>query len=444
MSDFFHTKTLAPTIEMFFGTIFSTSAGNTKDYQKNKIFYSLSDWRTHLITQDPQIARGPLIENNSSETASFYEFRPLRPIEPELIANGTFNSNASSWSQWTTTGGGAIAWNDTVACGHAGGCLSAVYSAGSSDAMTVSTRFPVDTTKLYEARLDLRSQKPGKMWLVIRHNSLGSPDIRYEFNMTPGSWKTISHVFTVTVTTPAASFWLETRGDTSDYQFDNVSFRAVNVTPNDLTKAVELRVNQQATPQTFPLSGPYVDARNNTLAGAVVLPPFSSMVLIPAYNNDDGSCNNLETHFTAPGDCPTAGPPDVTPPTVALSSPSANQTFTTHQTVSIEGSASDDVYISKVQFFLDGVLFSTDTTSPYSTPWPITKADNGNHTWSATAFDAAGNSSTTAVVPVTVTIETIPPTVTLSSPTANAQFFTRKRCPCGPRRRTMWGGGSAG
>ena len=52
---------------------------------------------------------------------------------------------------------------------------------------------------------------------------------------------------------------------------------------------------------------------------------------------------------------------------------------------------------------------------PYAYSWPITGATNGAHTWTATAFDAVGNSSTTAGVPVTVNIDITPPTVALLS-----------------------------
>jgi hypothetical protein len=59
--------------------------------------------------------------------------------------------------------------------------------------------------------------------------------------------------------------------------------------------------------------------------------------------------------------------------------------------------------IAGVQFQLDGAnLSAEDTTSPYSITWNTTTATNGSHTLTATARDAAGNTTTSAGVTLTV------------------------------------------
>jgi hypothetical protein len=60
------------------------------------------------------------------------------------------------------------------------------------------------------------------------------------------------------------------------------------------------------------------------------------------------------------------------------------------------------VGVTRVEFFLDGVLTATDTTSPYSWSWTTTGATNGSHTLTSKAYDAAGNLGTSATVSVTV------------------------------------------
>jgi chitodextrinase len=114
---------------------------------------------------------------------------------------------------------------------------------------------------------------------------------------------------------------------------------------------------------------------------------------------------------------PTSGgtlpPPDTTPPTVSLSAPSNGATVSATTTVS--ASASDNVGVAGVQFYLDGAaLGAEDTASPYSTSWDTTKSVNGSHTLTAIARDAAGNKGTSAAVTVTVsnsTADITPPTV---------------------------------
>jgi hypothetical protein len=59
--------------------------------------------------------------------------------------------------------------------------------------------------------------------------------------------------------------------------------------------------------------------------------------------------------------------------------------------------------VSGVQFKLDGSsVGSEDTSSPYSISWDSFTVPNGTHTVTATARDAAGNSTTSSSVTVTV------------------------------------------
>jgi hypothetical protein len=109
---------------------------------------------------------------------------------------------------------------------------------------------------------------------------------------------------------------------------------------------------------------------------------------------------------------------------VAFTAPIAGTTYTTPQTVPIAVISGDNVSVAKVWFLRNNVVVSTDTASPYEYSWPITGANNGAHSWKATAFDAMGNSSTTVAVPVTVNIDITPPAVTLTTPTAGTTYTT--------------------
>ncbi len=91
---------------------------------------------------------------------------------------------------------------------------------------------------------------------------------------------------------------------------------------------------------------------------------------------------------------------DVTPPTVSITAPLNGATVV--GTVSVNATASDNVGVTKVEFYLDGALKSTDTTSPYSWSWDTTTTTNASHTLTAKAYDAALNVGTSAAVTVTV------------------------------------------
>jgi beta-lactamase superfamily II metal-dependent hydrolase len=91
---------------------------------------------------------------------------------------------------------------------------------------------------------------------------------------------------------------------------------------------------------------------------------------------------------------------DITPPTTSITAPLAGATVS--GTTTVTASASDNVGVTKVEFYLDGVLKSTDTTSPYSWSWDTTTATNGSHSLTSKAYDAALNVGTSTSVNVTV------------------------------------------
>ena len=109
--------------------------------------------------------------------------------------------------------------------------------------------------------------------------------------------------------------------------------------------------------------------------------------------------------------------PDLTSPTVALTSPAAGASITGNA-VTVSATASDNLGIAGVQFKIDGAALSAeDTASPYSISWNSTLTANGTHTLTAVARDSAGNLTTSAPVTVSVSnTDTVPPTVSISSP----------------------------
>jgi hypothetical protein len=83
---------------------------------------------------------------------------------------------------------------------------------------------------------------------------------------------------------------------------------------------------------------------------------------------------------------------DSTAPTV-----SASETGTSG-TITLAATASDNVGVTRVEFYIDNVLRGSDTTSPYSMTFNSTALANGSHSLAARAYDAAGNVGTSAAV----------------------------------------------
>ena len=107
---------------------------------------------------------------------------------------------------------------------------------------------------------------------------------------------------------------------------------------------------------------------------------------------------------------------DVTPPTVSISAPGQGAAIT--GTVLWTAVATDNVAVTRVELYDGATLIATLTSSPYTLNWNTATAAVGAHSLTARAFDAPGNSATSAAV--NVTIDRTAPTVALSAPVAGA------------------------
>jgi hypothetical protein len=108
------------------------------------------------------------------------------------------------------------------------------------------------------------------------------------------------------------------------------------------------------------------------------------------------------------------------PPTVSLSSPANNATFAAPATITITGNAADpENQLTRVEFYNGATLLGSDTTAPYAFTWSAVPV--GSYSLTARAYDAAGLTTTSAAVNITVTANQ-PPTVAITSPANNATF----------------------
>ena len=174
--------------------------------------------------------------------------------------------------------------------------------------------------------------------------------------------------------------------------------------------------------------------RNGALAGTDSAAPYSYAWSISSSLN--GSHSWTARAFDAKGNNSTSsavslsvniGSSDATAPSTSIASPTSGTTYTTVQTVTVTANASDNVGVSKVEFYRNGALAGTDTASPYSYAWSISSSLNGSHSWTSKAYDAAGNAASSAASSVTVNIaaaDTTAPTVSLTSPASGATYTT--------------------
>ncbi|RMH37796.1 MAG: hypothetical protein D6690_01510 [Nitrospirae bacterium] len=129
-------------------------------------------------------------------------------------------------------------------------------------------------------------------------------------------------------------------------------------------------------------------------------------------------------------------PPDSTPPSVSIVSPSQGATIS--GSLTLQATASDSSGIAGLTFFIDGqAIANEDTQAPFEVNWNSATISDGTYTLQATARDAVGNIATDSIT-VTIANASVtksagpppsPPTAPIDIPTG---VFVALEWPDGP------------
>ena len=92
------------------------------------------------------------------------------------------------------------------------------------------------------------------------------------------------------------------------------------------------------------------------------------------------------------------GTVDSVAPTISITSPGEGATVSAAVTVTT--ATSDNVGVVKVQLYVDGALYGSSTTAPFTVKWNARKATRGAHLLQSKAFDSANNIGTSPEVTV--------------------------------------------
>jgi hypothetical protein len=94
---------------------------------------------------------------------------------------------------------------------------------------------------------------------------------------------------------------------------------------------------------------------------------------------------------SAPAPAPAPSTSDTQAPTVSITSPANGATFSRSTLITAAASASDNVGVKEVRFFLNGSLRCASTSAPYQCPITLPSRKNWTGTLETQALDAAGN-----------------------------------------------------
>ena len=218
------------------------------------------------------------------------------------------------------------------------------------------------------------------------------------------SWPAGSLLYVLWADDNAAADRNNANNEEGGYTIDNIEFSFGTISGVSLAAP--------ANGQTFPLGVPinlsalavmpgnvtdvsFFDGPN--LIGSDNAAPYSAVLSnapLGMHSLTAKATDDLANMSTSPAVSITVVPNN--PPTVTLTAPANGATFYVGTNFQCQATASDsDGSVARVEFYMDGTLFFTDTTSPYSFEWCDITA--GAHTLSAVAVDNGGVRGTNTI-----------------------------------------------
>ncbi|MBX4197188.1 hypothetical protein KW801_01370 [Candidatus Saccharibacteria bacterium] len=346
-------------------------------------------WRTFAVPPPPTIYLTPASQTLGASTSFSVQVREnsgttsVNAVQANLSYNTsllTFVSISTTGTAFATTaqttgGSGSI----NIALGTCGGC-----SAVTGDQLVATINFTTTAT-------GGTASVPFTTGTALV-SSTTNQDILGSLAATAGgSYTTDTAPPTVSVTAPANNAVISAPGTTTITT--TASDAASSVTKVELYIDGALKTTLTTSPYTYAWSTTGVSLGSHT-------------VQAKAYD----SFNNVGTTALT-----TITLADQTPPTTSITAPAGGATLSGTTTVS--ANATDNVGgtgISKVELYVDAVLNSTDTTSPYSFSWNTTTATNTSHNLTVKGYDSASPANITTSAAVSVVVDNSPPTAPTS------------------------------
>ncbi|PTL78734.1 S8 family serine peptidase [Vitiosangium sp. GDMCC 1.1324] len=163
------------------------------------------------------------------------------------------------------------------------------------------------------------------------------------------------------------------------------------------TSSTSMSGTSMASPHVAGAAALYLSANPSATPAQVTAALTTNATPNKVTSPGTGSPNKLlYTGFITGG----GGGGDTTAPSTSITAPAGGSTLSGTTTVSAD--ASDNVGVSKVEFYAGSSLIGTDSTTPYSVDWNTTAVANGSYSLTTKAYDAAGNVGTSSTVSVTV------------------------------------------
>ncbi|MGB9773467.1 MAG: T9SS type A sorting domain-containing protein, partial [Bacteroidota bacterium] len=275
-----HHKQFAVLWDNMVSDIDSNSILDSNRYWNPYSFYPLIKYRPDVNTAEGWYDLGQWQQamNKDLNSKKEYIFKNQPYIITDttgnsLVQNGLFNSGISGWTTGNNT-------NISVVGGQLDGpCLSVTYNGTTGKGSLFQHNIQTSPASFYLISFSLKGTQniDGKPLEVTLRKTGGSTVYFYRAFKIQATRNEYWSIFKSSTN----SLTLQFNAPSGTYYIDNVSILQVSVSWIDPESVFPIFINETSSPAMINLpSGTYLDLDSNLVGPSIILPPFSSMILV--------------------------------------------------------------------------------------------------------------------------------------------------------------------
>ena len=234
---------------------------------------TLEDWQLKYL-KDQHSGKSPI-------TVDPYKILAVK--SSNLFTNSAFEGSTSGWSYWANYNNGKIVVAKSE--GNPGNAMKASFTSasGKTDAymIVISNAIKLVKGKSYRLRFSAKGSKANALITFIpRKNGYPYNDLAASNSFIVGStYKEYEFLLEPSMTENNSRIDFEIREGQGDIWFDNMELVEVDVEKTNPDEYIRFEYNATESDKLISVPDDYVDVKGNPVSGALILKPFTSVIL---------------------------------------------------------------------------------------------------------------------------------------------------------------------
>jgi hypothetical protein len=288
-----------------YGTFNNNYYFNPYNDRSIRLFNTFGGFEKYFTLERWQAEQGE--DLNSSRSLLYLADQAVTEvIGSDLVPNGAFGSNITGWSGWPTQ---AQLTHDQNNLDNGSLRVSFTNNASyNTFNLKHNTLVPIQTGNWYRLRFSIVSPMHGEVVVGFKgQTQLSGPNMEGKRTIPFSTQRRDVTIFFQSTITDQGYCSLTNSYLEGIYSVDNIQLHRVSVTPLDPLEKQQLFVNDGPTALTVTLAGCWSDVQGDLHTGSIVLPAYSSVVLIKeedsmciSTGNDDQAPRHADDGFAYP------------------------------------------------------------------------------------------------------------------------------------------------